>query len=108
MIARLIGAGIIIAALLAHANIASAQSDVPDLKGRWTSTTEVVLRSKDSEHIDPTAIRHSRPSRSRLRLSARMATALQGRGQVRAPPIRSLAMFDQIGSGFIWSTTMVL
>ena len=54
MVTRLIGAGIIIAALLAPATIASAQSDVPDLKGRWTGTTEVVLRSKVSEHIDPT------------------------------------------------------
>ena len=54
MVTRLIGAGIIIAALLAPATIASAQSDVPDLKGRWTGTTEVVLRSKVSEHINPT------------------------------------------------------
>ncbi len=54
MVTRPIGAGIIIAALLAPATIASAQSDVPDLKGRWTSTTEVVLRSEVSEHTDPT------------------------------------------------------
>ncbi len=54
MVTRLIGAGIIVAALLAPGTIASAQSDIPDLKGRWTGTTEVVLRSKVSEHINPT------------------------------------------------------
>ena len=53
MLARWIGTGII-AALLAPATLASAQTDVPNLKGTWTSTTEVALRSKASEHIDPT------------------------------------------------------
>ena len=53
MLAQRIGTGII-AALLAPATLASAQTDVPDLKGTWTSTTEVALRSEASEHIDPT------------------------------------------------------
>ena len=53
MLSRWIGTTII-AALLAPATLASAQTDVPDLKGTWTSTTEVALRSKASEHIDPT------------------------------------------------------
>ena len=53
MLARWIGTSIITASL-APATIASAQSDVPDLKGTWSSTTSVVLRSQASEHIDPT------------------------------------------------------
>ena len=53
MLTRPIGAGII-TVLLAQPPIASAQTDVPDLKGSWSGTTEVALRSEASEHIDPT------------------------------------------------------
>ena len=48
MLARWIGTGIIVA-LLAPATVASAQTDVPDLKGSWSSTAEV------AEHVDSTA-----------------------------------------------------
>ena len=54
MLARWIGTGII-AALLAPATVASAQTDVPDLKGSWSGTAEIVHRSEVAEHIDPTA-----------------------------------------------------
>ena len=47
MLARWIGTGII-AALLAPATIASARTDVPDLKGSWSSTAEI------AEHVAPT------------------------------------------------------
>ena len=54
MLARWIGTGII-AALLAPATIAFAQTNVPDLKGNWSGTAEIVHRSEVAEHIDPTA-----------------------------------------------------
>jgi hypothetical protein len=54
MLARWIGTGII-AALLAPATVASAQTDVPDLKGSWSGTAEIVHRSEVAEHIDPSA-----------------------------------------------------
>ena len=54
MLARWIGTGII-AALLAPATVASAQTDVPDLKGAWSGTAEIVHRSEVAEHIDPAA-----------------------------------------------------
>ena len=52
MLARWIGTGII-AALLAPATVASARTDVPDLKGSWSSTAEIVPLL--AEHVDPTA-----------------------------------------------------
>jgi hypothetical protein len=54
MLARWIGTGII-AALLAPATFALAQTDVPDLKGSWSGTAEIVHRSEVAEHIDPAA-----------------------------------------------------
>ena len=54
MLARWIGTGII-AALLAPATFALAQTDVPDLKGSWSGTAEIVHRSEVAEHVDPTA-----------------------------------------------------
>jgi len=54
MLARWIGTGII-AALLAPATVASAQTAVPDLKGSWSGTAEIVHRSEVAEHVDPTA-----------------------------------------------------
>ena len=51
MLARWIGTGIV--ALLAPATIASAQTPVPDLKGTWSGTAEIVHRSDVAEHIDP-------------------------------------------------------
>jgi len=54
MLARWIGTGII-AALLAPATVASAQTGVPDLKGSWSGTAEIVHRSEVAEHVDPTA-----------------------------------------------------
>ena len=54
MLARWIGTGII-AALLALATVASAQTNVPDLKGSWSGTAEIVHRSDLAEHIAPSA-----------------------------------------------------
>ena len=54
MLARWIGTEII-AALLAPATIAFAQTNVPDLKGSWSGTAEIVHRSEVAEHVDPTA-----------------------------------------------------
>ena len=54
MLARWIGTGII-AALLAPATVASAQTAVPDLKGSWSGTAEIVHRSEVAEHVDPAA-----------------------------------------------------
>ena len=54
MLARWIGTGIIVA-LLAPATVASAQTDVPDLKGSWSGTAEIVHRSDVAEHIAPSA-----------------------------------------------------
>jgi hypothetical protein len=54
MLPRWIGTGII-AASLAPATVASAQTDVPDLKGSWSGTAEIVHRSEVAEHVDPTA-----------------------------------------------------
>ena len=54
MLARWNGTGII-AALLATAPVASAQTVVPDLKGSWSGTAEIVHRSEVAEHIDPSA-----------------------------------------------------
>ena len=54
MLARWIGTGII-AALLAPTTVASAQTNVPDLKGSWSGTAEIVHRSEVAEHIDPSA-----------------------------------------------------
>ena len=53
MLARWIGTGII-AALLALATGASAQTNVSDLKGSWSGTAEIVHRSEVAEHVDPT------------------------------------------------------
>src|SRR3954463_15518759 len=52
MLTRWIGTGII-TALLALATVASAQTAVPDLKGSWSGTAEIVHRSEVAEHIDP-------------------------------------------------------
>ena len=52
MLARWIGTGII-AALLALSTGASAQTNVPDLKGSWSGTAEIVHRDEVAEHIDP-------------------------------------------------------
>ena len=54
MFARWIGMGII-AVLLTPAAVASAQTDIPDLKGAWSGTAEIVHRSAKAEHIQPTA-----------------------------------------------------
>ena len=54
MLARWIGIGIM-AALLAPATVASAQTDVPDLKGSWSGTAEIVHRSEVAEHVVPSA-----------------------------------------------------
>ena len=54
MLARWMGTGIL-AALLAPATVASAQTNVPDLKGSWSGTAEIVHRSEVAEHVDPTA-----------------------------------------------------
>ena len=40
-------------ALLATATIASAQTAVPDLKGSWSGTAEIVLLSEVAEHVAP-------------------------------------------------------
>ena len=53
MLARWIGTAIF-AALLAPVTIASAQTGVPDLKGSWGGTAEIVHRSEAAEHISPT------------------------------------------------------
>ena len=53
MLARWIGTGII-AALLAPATVASAQTAAPDLKGSWSGTAEIVHRSEVAEHVAPT------------------------------------------------------
>ena len=49
---RWIGISVFIA-LLAPTTVALAQSDVPDLKGRWSGTAEVVLLSEVAEHVAP-------------------------------------------------------
>ena len=54
MLARWIGTGII-TAMLASATVASAQTDIPDLKGSWSGTAEIVHRSEVAEHVDPSA-----------------------------------------------------
>ena len=54
MLTLWIGTGII-AALLAPATVASAQTVVPDLKGSWSGTAEIVHRSEVAEHVAPTA-----------------------------------------------------
>ena len=54
MLTLWIGTGII-AALLAPATVASAQTVVPDLKGSWSGTAEIVHRSEIAEHVSPTA-----------------------------------------------------
>ena len=54
MLAGWIGTGII-TALLAPATVASAQTAVPDLKGSWSGTAEIVHRSDVAEHIAPSA-----------------------------------------------------
>ena len=94
MLARWIGTGII-AALLAPATVASAQTDVPDLKGSWSGTAEIVHRSEVAEHVDPTAEPSFRtlpftiePSRSQSRLSSRKGVVSLGAWRVREPPIR--------------------
>jgi hypothetical protein len=53
MLARWMGTGIL-AALLAPATVASAQTNVPDLKGSWSGTAEIVHRSEVAEHVAPT------------------------------------------------------
>jgi hypothetical protein len=50
MLARWIGTGFI-ATLLATATVASAQIVVPDLKGSWSGTAEIVHRSEVAEHV---------------------------------------------------------
>ena len=54
MLAQWIGTGIM-AALHAPATVASAQTDVSDLKGSWSGTAEIVHLSEVSEHVDPSA-----------------------------------------------------
>ena len=54
MLTRWIDIGMI-AALLAPATVASSQADVPDLRGSWSGTAEVVLRSESAEHVAPSA-----------------------------------------------------
>jgi hypothetical protein len=54
MPARWIGAWVVIA-LFAPATGAFAQSDVPDLKGSWSGTAEIVILSEVAEHVAPSA-----------------------------------------------------
>ncbi len=54
MMLRWIGTGIV-AAMLAPATVASAATDVPDLKGSWSGTAEIVVRSEVAEHVAPSA-----------------------------------------------------
>ena len=54
MLARSIGTGIV-AALLTPATVASAQTNVPDLKEGWSGTAEIVHRSEVAEHVAPSA-----------------------------------------------------
>lgn len=53
MLVNWIGGGII-AAMLA-ATVAVAQTDVPDLEGRWTGAADIVLLSEEPEHVAPSA-----------------------------------------------------
>jgi len=87
MLARWIGTGII-AALLALATGASAQTNVSDLKGSWSGTAEIVHRSEVAEHVDPTAKTSFLTLPFTTRLRSRKGVVSLGAWRVREPPIR--------------------
>jgi len=87
MLARWNGTGII-AALLATAPVASAQTVVPDLKGSWSGTAEIVHRSEVAEHVVPTAKASFLTLPFTIAIEQQAGVVSLGAWRVREPPIR--------------------